>query len=81
MSYTLIVHITNAEPVVGEVERLPQPTDNLIVLHEPRQRDGKEVPYIDRESMIAIFPIHRISFIEVLTPHEEEEEIIGFVRE
>jgi hypothetical protein len=80
MSYTLIVHIANAEPIVGEVEELPKPTDSLIILHEPRQRDGKEVPYIDRDSMIAIFPIHRISFIEVVTPHEEEE-IIGFVRE
>lgn len=80
MSYTLIVHIANAEPIVGEVEELPQPTDSLIILHEPRQRDGKEVPYIDRDSMFAIFPIHRISFIEVITPHEEEE-IIGFVRE
>ncbi len=80
MSYTLIVHISNAEPIVGEVDELPKPTDNLIVIHEPRQRDGKEVPYIDRESMIAIFPIHRISFIEVVTPREEEE-IIGFVRE
>ncbi len=80
MSYTLIVHISNAEPIVGEVDELPKPTDNLVVIHEPRQRDGKEVPYIDRESMIAIFPIHRISFIEVVTPREEEE-IIGFVRE
>jgi hypothetical protein len=80
MSYTLIVHIANAEPIVGEVEELPKPTDNLIILHEPRQRDGKEVPYIDRDSMVAIFPIHRISFIEVVTP-QEEEEIIGFVRE
>ena len=80
MSYTLIVHIANAEPIVGEVEELPKPTDNLIILHEPRQRDGKEVPYIDRDSMVAIFPIHRINFIEVVTP-QEEEEIIGFVRE
>lgn len=80
MSYTLIVHIANAEPIVGEVEEIPKPTDNLIILHEPRQRDGKEVPYIDRDSMVAIFPIHRISFIEVITPAEEEE-IIGFVRE
>lgn len=80
MAYTLIVHITNAEPVVGEVDELPKPTDNLIVLHEPRQKDGKEVPYIDHEAMVAIFPIHRISFIEVITPREEEE-IIGFVRE
>ncbi len=80
MSYTLIVHISNADPIVGEVDELPKPIDNLVVIHEPRQRDGKEVPYIDRESMIAIFPIHRISFIEVVTPREEEE-IIGFVRE
>ncbi|GAB4474970.1 MAG: hypothetical protein Kow0088_11380 [Anaerolineales bacterium] len=80
MPYTVIVHIANAEPIVGEVEELPKPTDTLVILHEPRQRDGKEVHYIDRESMVVMFPIHRISFIEVITPHEDEE-IIGFVRE
>jgi hypothetical protein len=80
MPYTLIVHITNADPVVGDVDELPTPGDSLIILTNPRLRDGKDVPYIANEAIQAIYPIHRISFIEVITS-EKEEEIIGFVRE
>ena len=46
MPYTLILHIHNTEPVVGEVEELPSPTDTLIVLDNPRMRDGKDVQFL-----------------------------------
>jgi len=43
-------------------------------------RDGKELHYIDTSVVKVIWPIDRITLIEVLES-EEQEKIIGFVRE
>lgn len=80
MAQTIIVHITNEDPIVGEVNELPSPNDTLVTIHSPRRRDGKDVPYLQNSVVTVIWPIRQISFIEVL-PSQMEEEIIGFVRE
>ena len=43
MPYTLIVHIKNSDPVIGEAEELPSPSDTLIVVNNPRRLDGKDL--------------------------------------
>lgn len=80
MPYTVILHILNADPVVGEVDELPNPADNILVLNNPRMRDGKDVPYLAENVVTIIWPLDKLNFIEVLEG-KEEEEIIGFVRE
>ncbi len=80
MSLTVIVHINNEDAVVGEVEELPSATDQLIIVQNPRKRDGKDLHYIDEDVNTLIFPFHRINFIQVL-PSADVEEVIGFVRE
>ncbi len=80
MTYTLILHIMNADPVVGEVEELPNPSDTILTLNNPRLRDGKDVPYLAENVLTVIWPIEKMSFVEVIGG-KEEEEIIGFVRE
>ncbi|MEJ5239703.1 MAG: hypothetical protein WHS87_00685 [Anaerolineales bacterium] len=80
MPYTLILHLSNQSPVVGEVEELPKPTDNLIILSNPRTREGKDLHYIEPNVIRVIWPISAISLIEIIEAAEEEK-IIGFVRE
>lgn len=80
MSLTVIVHINNEDAVVGEVEELPSAADQLIIVQNPRKRDGKDLHYIDEDVNTLIFPFHRINFIQVL-PSADVEEVIGFVRE
>jgi hypothetical protein len=80
MPYTIIIHPTGEEPIIGEVEELPKPTDISIVINSPRKMDGKELHYLAESVLTVIWPIYRINFIEVL-PTKAEEEIIGFVRE
>lgn len=77
---TLILHIVNEDPVVGEVDALPSPADNLVILKNPRKRDGKDLHYLEPNVTMVIWPMSRITFIEIL-PTSEEEEIITFVRE
>lgn len=80
MAYTVILHIANEDAVVGEVEELPSPSDNLVIVNNPRRRDGKDLHYLDSNVTVVMWPLHRLNFLEVL-PREEEEQVIGFVRE
>ncbi len=80
MAYTLVLHINNTDPVVGEVDELPTPTDNMILLNNPRKMDGKELTFVSENVISMIWPVDRINFIEVLVEREDQE-IIGFVRE
>lgn len=80
MPYTLILHIMNADPVVGEVETMPSPSDTMVMISNPRTRDGKDIYYLDENVTTVYYPVDKIHFIEVLS-EKGEEEIIGFVRE
>jgi hypothetical protein len=80
MTNTVIIHITNEDPIVGELDALPVGSDTIITVSNPRRRDGKDVQYLNDDVVKVIWPISQVSFIEVL-PTEGEERIIGFVRE
>ncbi|RME87135.1 MAG: hypothetical protein D6770_10155 [Anaerolineae bacterium] len=80
MPYTLILHVSGEDPILGEVEELPKPGDTLIWIQNPRRRDGKDLHYLQDNVVQVIWPIEKINFIEVV-PGEGEEEIFGFVRE
>jgi hypothetical protein len=80
MAHSIILHLPGEPSIIGEVEELPKPTDNLITVSNPRQRDGKDIHYLEHNVVKVIWPIDKISLIEVLES-EEEEHLIGFVRE
>jgi len=80
MPHTVMVHILNEDAIVGEVEQIPDPQDQVLVLHDVRYRDGREVSYILPETRTVIYPWGRIHCVEIL-PSEEEEEVVSFIRE
>ena len=80
MTVTVIVHIANEEPIVCEIESLPDAKDQLILLSNPRLRDGKELKYLEEEVSRMVVPWHRINFVQIL-PSAEAEDVIGFVRD
>ena len=80
MPNTIVVHISNEDPIVGEVDELPAVTDTILVIHSPRRRDGKDISYLSNDVVTVIWPLAQVAFIEVM-PSEGEEKIIGFVRE
>jgi hypothetical protein len=77
---SVILHIMNEDPVLGEIADVPGVTDTIILVKNPRRRDGKDMANLDPNVMTVIYPISRINYVEVL-PSEEEEEIITHVRE
>jgi hypothetical protein len=62
------------------VEELPKSTDTIILLTNPRQKDGKDLHYLDNNVTKVIWALAKVNFIEILESAEEEK-IIGFVRE
>jgi len=79
MAFTVIIHVPGEPAVAGEVEELPKPADTLIALSNPRQRDGKDLHYLGHNVVKVLWPISNITLVEVLES-EEEEKVIGFVR-
>ena len=80
MAHQIILHIAGETAIAGEIDELPKPTDTIIVVSNPRTRDGKDLHYIEANVSKVIWPISKLTLIEVLQG-EEEDKIIGFVRE
>ena len=79
MAYSVILHIAGESSVLGEIEELPKSTDTIITVSNPRMRDGKDIHYLEHNVVKVIWPIDRLTLIEILES-EEEESLIGFVR-
>lgn len=77
---TVLIHVLNDDPILGELDDLPAPTDQLIKISHPRKKDGKDLPYLAQNVTEIFWPLSRITFIEVM-PTEDDDEIFGFVRE
>ncbi len=80
MAYHVILHIAGENAIAGEIEELPKLSDTLIVVSNPRTREGKDLHYIEPNVSKVIWPINKLTLIEVLEGAEEEK-IIGFVRD
>jgi hypothetical protein len=77
---TVYLHMVGEDPIVGEVDDLPQKTDTIMPLKNPRRKDGKDIAYLEQNVTQVYIPMHRITLMEVL-PGADEDQIISFVRE
>ena len=80
MSISVILHIANEEPIIGEIEEMPTPSHTLLVVNNPRKKDGKDLHFIAENVITIIWPWEKINFLEIISS-DDDEEIIGFVRE
>ena len=80
MAYSIILHVVGESSILGEIEELPKASDTIITLTNPRLRDGKDIHYLEHNVVKVIWPLSKITLIEILES-EEEENLIGFVRE
>jgi hypothetical protein len=71
---TLLLHIQNSEPIKLDVEEMPKPDDTMIIGKNPRERTEKEVNWIEEGVTTVVFPIWRLTLIEVLPSAADEVE-------
>jgi hypothetical protein len=77
MAYTLYIHLISDPPLLLDVDELPTITDNLIIGRNPRTRDGKDYGNVLPEVTTVMFPMARISFIEIM-PTDDEPTLLPF---
>jgi hypothetical protein len=80
MSITVILHIKNAEPIVAEIEEMPDTKDTLVKISNPRQKDGKDLVFLEHNVVTVYWPWSEIAFLEIL-PGETAEDVVSFIRE
>lgn len=80
MRLPAIIHLVDEDPIVAELEDLPDPSSQFVTLYNPRRRDGRTANFLDANVDTVLFAWHRISHIQLL-PKADLEQVIGFVRE
>ena len=80
MSLEVIIHLHNEDPVLAEVESLPDPTHQFLYVTNPRRRDGRSLHYVTEGATSFIFPWTRITFVEIMEA-EAAKEVVEFFRE
>lgn len=80
MPKTVILHLSGEDPILGDIEQDPQPSDVFLKVSNLRKRDGKDVPYIAGGVQSVIFPWHRVTFLEIMPSEEERGNVIDFFR-
>ena len=81
MAITVLIHIANSDPVLAEVEELPNSTDTFVLCTNPRGKDGKPIHYFDPEAIRFLIPWHRITYLEAYPSEEDQTEIETFFRD
>ncbi|MFZ4812930.1 MAG: hypothetical protein ACOYL5_00240 [Phototrophicaceae bacterium] len=78
---TLVLHISNSEPIKVDVDEMPKASDTAIIGKNPRERSDKELIWIDDGVTTVIFPWWRINYIQVLPEAGAQQEFPNLFRE
>ena len=77
----IILHVLNQDPIVAEVDKLPDPKDSFIAITNPRKLDNKPVSFIKKEAKQVFFPWNQIFFVEVMESEEERLDVLNIWRD
>ncbi len=80
MSLTVLVHIRNEESVLGEIERMPEFTDQVLMVSNPRYRDGRNVTYLQPDIDMVIYAWAHLHCVEIMES-DTGEDVVSFIRE
>jgi len=80
MRQPVLINFTQEDPILGEIDQLPNPADQFMIIHKPRQRDGSRLARLEEDVPTILVPWHQIAYVQLL-PGSGIDEVIGFVRE
>lgn len=80
MRQPVAIHMADQEVIMGEVETLPNQTDQFIILHNPLQPDGKRLNFVEEGVNTILVSWHQVLFVQLL-PGAGGDMPISFVRE
>jgi hypothetical protein len=59
---------------------MPEPTDQVLAVSNPRYRDGRNVTYLQPDIDMVIYPWAHLHCVEVMYS-DVDEEVVSFIRE
>ncbi|HEY7035770.1 MAG TPA: hypothetical protein VH482_30815 [Thermomicrobiales bacterium] len=91
MATIAIVHLQGEDAILADLDELPDPNHNYVVLRNIRKKDGKPLSYVAEGATAFLYSWNRISFIEMMgeIPGSQRIEaakpagttVLGFFRE
>ena len=81
MAMKAIMHVHGEESILCEIESMPQPSDNFVVVYNPTRKDGKKISTLEDNATSVIFPWTRVAYIELFEERSQRESVVGFFRE
>ena len=76
-----ILHIHGEESILCEIESIPQPSDNFVVIFNPTRKDRKKIPTLEDNVTSVIYPWTRVSYVELFEERTQRENVVGLFRE
>jgi hypothetical protein len=73
MAIQVVIHLLNEEPFTADMDDVPPPGATYVMLTNPRTREGRHVQWATNGSFRFMFPLSRISFIEVMMSAQERD--------
>lgn len=73
MAIQVVIHLSNDEPFTADMEDLPPPGATYVILNNPRTREGRHVQWVTAGSFRFMFPLSRISFIEIMMSAQDKD--------
>ena len=80
MSVRVIVHVANDDPFIADMEELPAASATHIYVTNPRSREGKPVAWNSGGTKGFIFPLWRVTFVEVMVTGEDIDSVKAFYK-
>lgn len=80
MQQPVMIHLTNEELILGDLDQLPDPADQFMIVHNARQPDGTALTFLEEDVRTILIPWQQTKMVQIL-PSTGIEEVIGFVRE
>lgn len=82
MPIRAVLHVPGEESILCEIEEVPKPTDNFVIIYNPRRKDGKVIATLADGVTSVIFPWARVSYLELMEEQRSQrEQVVGFFRE
>ena len=81
MPIRALIHILSEDPILGELDAIPDPSDNYIRVRNPTKRDGKPLSLMDDRMTSVAYPWSRVTFVEFFNEEAAKESVVGFFRE
>jgi hypothetical protein len=61
----VVIHLLNEQPMLADIEALPEPSDVAFVCTNLRTMSGTRPVFVDRSESTFVFPYAHIRFVEL----------------